>query len=134
MNIAMTIYERALEMVPDGTAIGLGSGRAAWAFVERLGARIREGKLNVRGVPTSHETARIATKSGVPLVSLAETPELAITVDGADEVDPDLNLIKGYGRALVRERIVAASSKRLVILVGDEKLVPKLGTRGRLPV
>jgi ribose 5-phosphate isomerase A len=130
----MTIYERALEFIVDGTVIGLGSGRAAWAFVERLGARIRSGKLSVRGVPTSEETARVATQYGVPLVSLNDATELAITVDGADEVDPDLNLIKGYGRALVREKIVAASSKRLVILVGNEKLVPKLGTRGRLPV
>jgi ribose 5-phosphate isomerase A len=130
----MTIYERALEFVPNSAVIGLGSGRAAWAFVERLGERIRSGKLNVRGVPTSDETARIATQYGVPLVSLADAPELAITIDGADEVDPDVNLIKGYGRALVREKIVAAASERLVILVGDEKLVPKLGSRGRLPV
>lgn len=130
----MTIYERAVEFVPDGAVIGLGSGRAAWAFVERLGERIRIGKLNVRGVPTSNETARIATQHGVPLLSLSDAPELALTVDGADEVDPDLNLIKGYGRALVREKIVAAASKRLVILVGKEKLVPRLGSRGRLPV
>lgn len=130
----LTIYERALDYVPDGAVIGLGSGRAAWAFVDRLGARIRTGKLNVRGVPTSDETARIATQHGVPLVSLADAPELALTVDGADEVDPALNLIKGYGRALVREKIVAASSKQLIVLVGTEKLVPRLGTRGRLPV
>lgn len=130
----LTIYERALDFVPDGAVIGLGSGRAAWAFVERLGGRIRAGRLHVHGVPTSHETARIAALHGVPLVSLADAPELALTVDGADEVDPDLNLIKGYGRALIREKIVAANSRRLVILVGNEKLVPRLGTRGRLPV
>jgi ribose 5-phosphate isomerase A len=130
----MTIYERALDLVPDGVVIGLGSGRAAWAFVELLGKRIRAGKLDVRGVPTSEETARVATRHGVPLVGLDEAGELAITVDGADEVDPSLNLIKGYGRALVREKIVAASSRQLVILVGEEKLVPQLGTRGRLPV
>jgi ribose 5-phosphate isomerase A len=130
----MTIYERALELIPDQSAIGLGSGRAAWAFVELLGERIREGRLRVRGVPTSQETARIAAKHGVPLVGLNDVDELALTVDGADEVDPSLNLIKGYGRALVREKIVAASSRQLVILVGEEKLVPQLGTRGRLPV
>lgn len=130
----ITIYERALKFVPDGATIGLGSGRAAWAFVELLGEQIRTGKLKVRGVPTSDETARIAEESGVPLVSLADAGELALTVDGADEVDPDLNLIKGYGRALVREKIVADSSKKLIILVGKEKLVPRLGTRGRLPV
>jgi ribose 5-phosphate isomerase A len=130
----MTIYERALELVPDRSAIGLGSGRAAWAFVEILGERIRAGRLRVQGVPTSEETARIATQHGVPLIGLNEVSELFLTVDGADEVDPNLDLIKGYGRALVREKVVAASSRQLVILVGEEKLVPRLGTRGRLPI
>jgi ribose 5-phosphate isomerase A len=130
----VTIYERALELVPDGAVIGLGSGRAAWAFVGLLGERVRSSRLNVRGVPTSEDTARIASEHGVPLVGLNDAGELAVTVDGADEVDPGLNLIKGYGRALVREKIVAASSRQLVILVGEEKLVPRLGTRGRLPV
>jgi ribose 5-phosphate isomerase A len=130
----MTIYERALELVPNQTVIGLGSGRAAWAFIQLLGERIRSGRLSVRGVPTSDETARIATGAGVPLADLKEAGELAVTVDGADEVDPNLDLIKGYGRALVREKIVAASSRRLVVLVGAEKLVPQLGARGRLPV
>lgn len=130
----MTIYERALELVPDGAVIGLGSGRAARAFVKLLGEAVKAGRLNVRGVPTSDDTGRIATESGVPLVSLGEAGELAVTVDGADEVDPNLDLIKGYGRALVREKIVAASSRRVVILVGEEKMVPRLGARGRLPV
>jgi ribose 5-phosphate isomerase A len=130
----VTIYERALELVPDGAVVGLGSGRAAWAFVRLLGERVRSGRLRVRGVPTSDDTARLAEEHGVPLAALGEAGELAVTVDGADEVDPNLDLIKGYGRALVREKIVAASSQRLVILVGEEKLVPRLGTRGRLPV
>ena len=130
----MTIYERALELVPDESVIGLGSGRAAWAFVGLLGERVRSGQLRVRGVPTSEDTARIAKDHGVPLASLNEAGDLAVTVDGADEVDANLDLIKGYGRALVREKVVAAASRRLVILVGAEKLVPRLGTRGRLPV
>jgi ribose 5-phosphate isomerase A len=130
----VTIYERALELVPDGAVIGLGSGRAAWAFVGLLGERVRSGRLSVRGVPTSAETAHVATQNGVPLASLNEAGELAVTVDGADEVDPALDLIKGYGRALIREKVVAASSRKLVILVGEEKLVPQLGARGRLPV
>ena len=130
----MTIYERALELVPNDAVIGLGSGRAAWAFVGLLGQRVRSGQLNVRGVTASEETTSVAHEHGVPLVTLQDASELALTVDGADEVDPELNLIKGYGRALVRERIVAVSSRRLVILVGEEKLVPRLGTRGRLPV
>lgn len=129
----MTIDQRALEFVRDGARLGLGTGRAATAFVRALGARVRGG-LRVVGVPTSEDTARLATEVGVPLSTLAETPELDLTFDGADEVDPDLNLIKGYGAALVREKIVAASSQRLVILVGDEKIVSVLGARGILPV
>jgi ribose 5-phosphate isomerase A len=130
----LTIYERALALVPDETTIGLGSGRAAWAFIKRLGDQIRSGQLNIRGVACSVQTAHVATEQGVPLVDVSEAGELAMTVDGADEVDPDLNLMKGYGRALVREKIVAASSRSLVILVGEAKLVPQLGTRGQLPV
>jgi ribose 5-phosphate isomerase A len=133
-DIVMTIVERALNLIPDGAAIGLGSGRAAQSFVRALGAKVQSGELRVRGVPTSDETAALARSVGVPLITLNETSVLDFTVDGADEVDPQLNMIKGYGRALVREKIVAASSKTLVILVGDEKLVPRLGSRGKLPV
>jgi ribose 5-phosphate isomerase A len=130
----MTISERALELVTDGSLIGLGSGRAARAFVKALGERVRSGRLRVRGVPTSEETKKLAQQERIPLVTLTQSGILDATVDGADEVDPNLDLIKGYGRALVREKIVAASSRRLIILVGDEKLVPRLGSRGKLPV
>jgi ribose 5-phosphate isomerase A len=130
----MTIVERALELIVDNSIIGLGSGRAAQSFVRALGERVRGGVLRVRGVPTSDETAALAREVGVPLLALADAGVLDCTFDGADEVDPHLDLIKGYGRALVREKIVAASSRRLVILVGDEKLVPCLGGRGKLPV
>jgi ribose 5-phosphate isomerase A len=131
----MTIVEQALELVPNGCRIGLGSGRASQAFVKALGERLRSNRsFQVHGVPTSEETARLAKQEGIPLLTLAEADFLDLTVDGADEVDSNLDLIKGYGRALVREKIVAASSRRLVILVGDEKLVPRLGTRGKLPV
>ncbi len=126
------LVARALDHVRDGAVVGLGSGRAASAFVRALGARVGQG-LRVRGVPTSEATARLAREVGVPLASLEEGV-LDITVDGADEVDPDLDLIKGYGGALVRERIVATASRRRIALVGGEKLVPVLGTRGRLPV
>jgi ribose 5-phosphate isomerase A len=129
----MTIYERALEFIMDGSAVGLGSGRAATAFTKLLGARVQAG-LQVRVVPTSQATANLATELSLPLVSLDEAMPLDVAVDGADEVDPELNLIKGYGRALVREKIVAAASRKLVILVGSEKVVPVLGTRGKLPV
>ncbi|HKE12929.1 MAG TPA: ribose-5-phosphate isomerase RpiA [Myxococcota bacterium] len=129
----MTAGERALEFIEAGQAVGLGTGRAASAFIERLAERVKGG-LRLRGVPTSERSARLAQSLGIPLVSLADAGPLDLCVDGADEVDPQLDLIKGYGGALVREKIVAASARKLVILVGPEKLVQRLGARGRLPV
>src|SRR5262249_29359853 len=111
---AMTIYERALDFLHDGETVGLGSGRASAEFIRRLGERVQDG-LKVRGVPTSRASEEQARQAGIPLVALAEGMPLAVTVDGADEVSPTLDLIKGYGRALVREKIVAAASRRLVI-------------------
>jgi len=122
---------RALDFVRDDSVVGLGAGRAASAFVRALAARVREG-LRVRGVPASEETGRLARELGIALVGLEA--ELDVTVDGADEVDPRLNLVKGYGGAFVRERIVAAASRRQIILVTADKLVETLGSRGRLPV
>jgi ribose 5-phosphate isomerase A len=130
---AMTIYETALSYIADNAIVGLGSGRAATAFIKRLGDKVKSG-LTIRAVPTSQKSADLATQLGIPLVSLDEIEAIDITVDGADEVDPQLNLIKGLGGALVREKIVAASAKRLVILVGQEKLVKRLGDHGILPV
>jgi ribose 5-phosphate isomerase A len=127
------VAQRALAMVPERGTIGLGTGHAAAAFLEALAERVRGG-LRVRGVPTSRESEALAAKLGIPLSTLDECPTLEVDFDGADEVDPHNDLIKGYGGALVREKIVAAASRRLVILVGEEKLVPVLGTRGKLPV
>jgi ribose 5-phosphate isomerase A len=129
-----SISARALELVQDHSRIGLGSGRAARAFVQALGERVRSGQLNVEGVATSVETEQLARQEKIPLLTLEQAGVLDLTVDGADEVDPQLNLIKGYGRALVREKVVAAASRKLIILVGEEKLVPQLGSRGKLPV
>jgi ribose 5-phosphate isomerase A len=129
----MTIFERAVDLIVDGDTVGLGSGRASLAFIKALGQRVKAG-LRVRGVPTSHVSEELARSLDIPLVGLAEAMPLAITVDGADEVAPNLDLVKGYGRALVREKVVAAASRRLVILVGKEKLVSALGQRGKLPV
>ena len=126
------VAARALELAADARVIGLGTGRAASAFVRALGAEVRAGRA-VRGVPTSEASADLARQMGIPLTGLDE-PSIDVTVDGADEVDPALDLIKGYGGALVRERIVAAASRRQIILVGSEKLVPVLGSHGRLPV
>jgi ribose 5-phosphate isomerase A len=129
-----TIYERALDFINDGDVVGLGSGKASTEFIKLLGERVKAGLLRVRGVPTSRASERLAQSLNIPLVGLGEAIPLAITVDGADEVDPQLNMIKGWGRAAVREKIVAGASSRLVILVGENKLVPVLGTRGKLPV
>ena len=123
----------AMELVEDGQTLGLGTGRAAAAFVRALGEAVAGG-LRVTGVPTSNATAQQAAELGIPLLPLEQAGQLDITFDGADEVDPKLDVIKGYGGALVREKIVAASSDRLVILVGAEKLVATLGGRGKLPV
>jgi ribose 5-phosphate isomerase A len=125
--------ERALEFVADGSRVGLGTGRAAAAFIAALGERVRRG-LHVVGVPTSQASARQARALGIPLIELGEGVVLDVAVDGADEVSPDLDLVKGRGGALVRERIVAAASRRQIILVGREKLVRALGEHGPLPI
>ena len=127
------LASHALSYVRPGQVIGLGSGQAAWAFVHELGRAVQAG-LRVTAVPTSEATATLARRLGIPIVSLDDAPSIDVTLDGADEVDARLDLIKGYGGALVREKIVAAASRRLVILVGREKIVPMLGTRGRLPI
>ena len=125
--------QAALEWVRDGMKLGLGTGRAASAFVEALGARVKDG-LEITGVPTSDATAELARGLGIPLARLEEVGSLDITFDGADEVDGRLDVIKGYGAAMVREKVVAKSSETLIILVGPEKLVSQLGERGRLPI
>src|SRR4051812_29118900 len=129
----MTAAERALELVPDGAVVGLGTGRAATAFIVALGERVRAG-LRVRGVPTSQASADLAHQLGIPLTTLDEVEAIDVAVDGADEVDPRCDLIKGYGGALVREKIVAAAARQFVVLVGPDKLVAELGARGKLPV
>ncbi len=130
---AAELAGRALGFVETGQVVGLGSGRAAASFVRALGGAVREG-LSVRGVSTSESTAALAREVGIPLVPMEDAGAIDVTFDGADEVDPRLDLIKGYGGALVREKVVAAASGRVVILVGAEKLVPALGSRGKLPV
>ena len=132
-NLEKSSASHALDHVPDGSVVGLGTGRAATAFVHALAERVRGG-LRVRAVPTSEATAALAQSLGIELVSIDDVHAIDVTVDGADEVDPALNLIKGYGGALLREKIVATASNKVLILVGPEKLVPVLGTRGRLPI
>ena len=130
----MTIYEKALEFIESGDVVGLGSGRASTAFIKLLGEKVKAG-FKVQGVPTSEDSASLARSLNISLVPLeGALGNISCAIDGADEVDPNLNLIKGYGRALVREKIIAASAKKFIILVGDDKIVSSLGSRGKLPV
>jgi ribose 5-phosphate isomerase A len=115
--------------------LGLGSGSTVFHALRRLGKLINEGELrDIVGIPTSEVTAQRAREFGIPLTSLNDHPQVDLTIDGADEVDPNLNLIKGLGGALLREKIVAAASHRLLIIVDDSKLVNQLGTHAPLPV
>src|SRR4030088_2622977 len=123
---------RALEFVRPGLRLGLVSGSTAKHFVELLAERVRAG-LDVIGVPTSETTRRDAVRLGIPLTTLDETPALDLTVDGADEVAPDLSLIKGGGGALLREKIVASASAGMVVIVDETKWVATLG-RFPLPI
>src|SRR6202521_3213091 len=120
----------ALRYVKNGQTIGLGTGHAASAFIRALGA----SGMKVRGVATSRASAELAHSLGLELVELRDAPRLAADFDGADEVDPRLHMIKGLGGALVREKVVAAASRRRIFLVGEDKLVARLGAHGHLPV
>jgi ribose 5-phosphate isomerase A len=125
---------RAIEYVKDGMVVGLGTGSTAYFVVEGLGARVKEG-LRIIGIPTSERTATQARSLGIPLATFAEHQTIDVTIDGADEVERgSLNLIKGLGGALLREKIVAAASRRLVIVVDQEKLVDRLGDHTPVPV
>jgi ribose 5-phosphate isomerase A len=123
---------RAVEFVHPGMRLGLGTGSTAKHFVELLGERVRVG-LDVVGVPTSEVTRALAEKLGIKLTTLDETPELDLTVDGADEIAPDLTLIKGGGGALLREKIVASASATMLVIADESKCVSLLG-RFPLPV
>jgi ribose 5-phosphate isomerase A len=131
-NLKRAAAEAAIELVADGMVLGLGTGSTAEHFLVLLGERIRQG-LNVRGVATSRQTERSAAALGIPLTSLDEAPRLDLTVDGADEIDSALRLIKGGGGALLREKIVAAASRIMVVIADESKLVSVLG-RFPLPI
>ncbi len=126
------VAERALSFVRDGMCLGLGTGSTATIFVDLLAERVRQG-LKVICVPTSERTRLQAEGLGIPLATLDERPELDLTIDGADEFDPHLRLIKGGGGALLREKIVAAASTSMVVIADASKAVPQLG-RFPLPV
>ena len=126
--------ERAVDFVEDGTVLGLGTGSTAAFFVEALARRVAAG-LTVIAIPTSERTAAQARRLGIPLTGFAEHRQIDLAVDGADEVQRvSLDLIKGRGGALLREKIVAAASRRFIVVVDRDKLVDRLGTAGPLPV
>lgn len=116
----------ALGLVEDGMRLGIGTGSTADEFVRLLAERVSSG-MKIIGVPTSERTHRLCEALGVPLTTLAETPQLDLVIDGADEVDPQLQLIKGAGGALLREKIVAHASSRMAVIADDTKLVDQLG-------
>lgn len=118
--------QAALAHVEDGMRLGIGTGSTAEEFVRLLAEKVADG-LRVQGVPTSERTARLCLELGVPLKSLEELPELDLTIDGADEVDPQLRLIKGGGGALLREKIVAAASASMIVIADESKTVQTLG-------
>jgi ribose 5-phosphate isomerase A len=125
----------AVELVEPGMVVGLGTGSTVMFVVQRIGQLVRNGELHdVLGVPTSVRAERLACHAGVPLTSLDEHPQVDLTIDGADEVDPRLDLIKGLGGALLREKLVAQASRQEIIVVDASKLVQRLGEHVPLPV
>ena len=127
--------EAAAQIVEDGMTLGLGTGSTAALFVSALARRLVAEGLRVAGIPTSEQTAKLARGLNVPLATFGEHTEIDLTVDGADEIEAGaLNLIKGHGGALLREKIVAAASKRMVVIADETKLVERLGSRHSVPV
>ncbi len=134
MNLKQLAANRALEAVQNGMVIGLGTGSTTAFFTDLLGESLKSGKLaEIQVVPTSQDTERRATNWGIPMTTLFEHPHLALAVDGADEVDPQLNMIKGLGKAALREKIVESHTDHFIVIVDESKLVSQLG-RGPLPV
>lgn len=127
--------EKAVDYIKDGMVLGLGTGSTVLFALQKLSILIREGKLkNIVGIPTSKQTEVQARELSIPLTTLSENPSIDLTIDGADEVDKDLNLIKGGGGALLREKIVAQATNKNIIIVDESKLSDKLGDKWPVPV
>lgn len=139
MNLQNELKQRAaiqaVDLIESGMVLGLGTGSTAKFAVERIAERIQAGDLqNIIGIPSSDRTEKLARRLNIPLTDLETHPEIDLTIDGADEVDPDLNLIKGGGGALLREKIIAQASRINIIIVDESKLSPQLGTKWALPI
>lgn len=132
-NLKRNAAKSALKILPSSGVIGLGSGSTVAFFAEELGKLVQEG-AEIHVVPSSYQAYQLALKYDIPLTNLDRQPELDMTIDGADEVDEELNLIKGGGGALLREKVIASASKRLIIIVDESKLVRHLGEDFPIPV
>ena len=133
MELKRIAGEKACEAIESGMIVGLGTGSTVYYTIKKLGEMV-SGGLDIKGIPTSIQSETLAKEVGIPLTTLDENPVVDVTIDGADEVDGNLNLVKGMGCALLREKIVAAASKKEIIVVDDSKIVEKLGTKSPLPV
>jgi len=135
MNLKKEAALQALNYVQNGMTMGLGTGSTTTLFIEMLGESLQQGTLqDIQAVPTSEKTADLARSFNIPLTSLEKEPQLDLAIDGADDVDPHLNLIKGLGRALLREKIVEIHARRFIVIVDESKLVTTLGDRNPLPI
>ncbi|MEM2839117.1 MAG: ribose 5-phosphate isomerase A [Thermoplasmata archaeon] len=134
MNPKLAAAAEAAKLVRDGQVVGLGSGSTAELAILELGKRTQEEGMRIIGIPTSRKSEAVGRGAGIPISTLDEHDVVDITIDGADEVDPNLDLIKGLGGALLREKIVAGATKKEVIVIDESKLVERLGTRAPLPV
>ncbi|MBT3323423.1 MAG: ribose 5-phosphate isomerase A [Anaerolineae bacterium] len=135
MNLKERAAAKALTYIKSGMVLGLGTGSTTAYFVDMLGEKVSSGELtDILGIPTSKETAEHAAKWGIEITTLSKHPRIDIAIDGADEVDPTLNLIKGLGRALLREKIVEIHAEKFIVIVDASKMVSRLGTRDALPI
>ncbi len=125
---------KAVEWVEDGMVLGLGTGSTVKYSIIEIGRRVREEGLNVKGIPTSRATETLAKEQGITLTDFSEVEQINLTIDGADEVDPEFNLIKGGGGALLREKIIACNSERMIVVVDESKVVDQLGSTFPLPI
>jgi len=133
-QLKLNAAKSAIERIPKRGAMGLGSGSTVAIFAKELGQRMASGDIAVSVVPSSYQAYQLAIDYNIPLTNLDINPELLLTVDGADEIDKELNLTKGGGGALFREKIVASASKKLIIIADESKLVDHLGTKFQIPV
>jgi ribose 5-phosphate isomerase A len=133
-QLKKSVGEAAAQLVEGDMMVGVGTGSTARFFIEELGRRVREEGLRIVGVPTSFQSRLLCQKNGVPIADAQDVGQLDLAVDGADEVDPDLNLIKGGGAAHAREKVIAGMAKQFVVIVDESKLVPRLGTGFAVPV